>query len=59
MNSEDVSVSHAAILELQSPLDRTAISQAWEKAKMKNPFLHAKWSAGFIKEKFKILFSAN
>jgi len=49
MNSESITVTHAAILALQSRLDRTAISQAWEKTKMKNPFLHVKWSAGFIK----------
>jgi hypothetical protein len=49
MNTENITVTHSAIVQLNSPLDRTVISQAWEKTKKKNPFLHVKWSAGFIK----------
>ena len=49
MNAESISVTHAGIIDLHSPLDRTAIDRAWENTKRKNPFLHAKWSAGFIK----------
>jgi len=49
MNGENITVTHAAIVQLNTLLDRTVISQAWEKTKKKNPFLHVKWSAGFIK----------
>jgi len=51
MNLMDISVTHAAILDLNSPLDHAEIALAWEKTLNKNPFLHAKWIAGFIKER--------
>lgn len=49
MNLMDISVTHAAILDLHSPLDHAELALAWEKTLKKNPFLHAKWIAGFIK----------
>ena len=51
MNLMDISVTHAAILDLHSPLDHAELALAWEKTLKKNPFLHAKWIAGFIKER--------
>ena len=55
MNFMDISVTHAAILDLHSPLDHAEIALAWEKTQNKNPFLHAKWIAGFIKERVQSL----
>mgnify|MGYP006452737457 CR=1 FL=1 len=51
MNFMDISVTHAAILDLHAPLDHGELALAWEKTLKKNPFLHAKWIAGFIKER--------
>ncbi|CAG5111660.1 Oidioi.mRNA.OKI2018_I69.chr2.g5941.t1.cds [Oikopleura dioica] len=48
MEWDGLSVCHAAIVELNSPLDRITMTDAWYKTIQTHPFLRAKWSRGFI-----------
>ncbi|CAG5079584.1 Oidioi.mRNA.OKI2018_I69.PAR.g9288.t1.cds [Oikopleura dioica] len=48
MNYTGLSVCHAAILELNTPLDRSTMTGAWYKTLQTHPFLRAKWCSGFI-----------
>ena len=48
MNFDALTVCHAAILELNTPLDRNTMTGAWFKTLQKHPFLRAKWNCGFI-----------
>ena len=48
MNYTGLSVCHAAILELNTPLDRPTMTGAWYKTLQTHPFLRAKWCSGFI-----------
>ena len=48
MNMDALTVCHAAILELNTPLDRNTMTGAWFKTLQKHPFMRAKWNCGFI-----------
>ena len=49
MNILGCTICHAAIVELNTPLCRTTMTNAWLKTLQRHPFLRAKWDPwGFI-----------
>ena len=49
MNVLGYTICHAAIVELNTPLCRTTMTDAWLKTRQRHPFLRAKWDpCGFI-----------